>query len=530
MQKREASPIVNKQESPEAKQTLQQHKNFKTVGAYTIDFSKFLGSGKYGKVYNAFHEKEYKNGKRYACKVIELGLPQVSEAQEQPVSDDTIEQKKLKEQVKLKKLKDAENQYLKKQFSLEVDTLQMVNSNHVIKVIKAYKSTSRHYLITELCNAGDLSSLVRSRSRLYEDEAIIILRQLVQGLLDIASSSIIHRDLKLANILLHFPERDLLTLKKEERIAFIKNVNLREEKFEVKISDFGFAKITNPLDQKSNFRDNTICGTPAYMSPDQIIDKNTNYTEKFDIWSLGAIYYELLVGNPPFTDKTRQNFERKLIEGNYEFPSNNIISAEGMQFISRCLQYKEDHRASIIELSDSQYILQAQKFLIERPQKLPDISPFGITSMSTEVTFNSGMLRVRERGSQVEEQKGKYNRQESRTRNQSDNMRRQRVILNSRKQYTIKEIQSKLFRQISSMRLTATEDPYSIKKAGSFGNNSKFMKAINNITAKHLTQRAQQQKFNQILFDSNIQASNLIEKANNYDTTLKKLIIDNYFK
>jgi len=119
----------------------------------------------------------------------------------------------------------------------------MVNSRHVIKVIKAYKSTSRHYLITELCNAGDLSSLVRTKGRLYEDEAIIILRQLVQGLLDISSSSIIHRDLKLANILLHFPEKDLLSLKKEERLAFIKSVNLREEKFEVKISDFGFAKI-----------------------------------------------------------------------------------------------------------------------------------------------------------------------------------------------------------------------------------------------------------------------------------------------
>jgi len=73
------------------------------------------------------------------------------------------------------------------------------------------------------------------------------------------------------------------------------------------------------------------------MSPDQIIDKNTDYTEKFDIWSLGAIYYELLVGVPPFTDKTRQNFEKKLQEGNYEFPQSIIISPEGMHFISRCL-------------------------------------------------------------------------------------------------------------------------------------------------------------------------------------------------
>lgn len=60
-------------------------------------------------------------------------------------------------------------------------------------------------------------------------------------------------------------------MKKEERIAFIKNANLKEEQFEIKISDFGFAKVQLPFHLKEGnikFRDNTICGTPAYMSPD----------------------------------------------------------------------------------------------------------------------------------------------------------------------------------------------------------------------------------------------------------------------
>jgi hypothetical protein len=77
-----------------------------------------LGSGRYGKVYNAFHEKEYKNGKRYACKVIEL-VSQLSTQtgsgkKDNSGSNEINEEKKVKDEIKLKRLKEAENQYLKK--------------------------------------------------------------------------------------------------------------------------------------------------------------------------------------------------------------------------------------------------------------------------------------------------------------------------------------------------------------------------------------------------------------------------------
>jgi serine/threonine protein kinase len=196
--------------------------------------------------------------------------------------------------------------------------------------------------------------LLKLRGCLPEAEARLVLRQVVRGMADIASASIIHRDLKLANILLHFPTKDLLSISKHKRLDIIKKINLGNVKFEVKISDFGFAKLQKKSRRK---RENSICGTPAYMAPDQILDGNEFYTEKFDVWSLGAIYYELLVGQPPFIDKTKILFEKRLKDGNYDFPENLAISPEGMLFISKCLQYRENDRASIFELANDSYLV-----------------------------------------------------------------------------------------------------------------------------------------------------------------------------
>jgi len=80
----------------------------------------------------------------------------------------------------------------------------------------------------------------------------MILRQIVEGMQDMHNVNIIHRDLKLANILLHFPQEDLLALSKDKRMDFIGEADLREVPFEIKITDFGFAKKIQPRSRYEN--------------------------------------------------------------------------------------------------------------------------------------------------------------------------------------------------------------------------------------------------------------------------------------
>lgn len=84
------------------------------------------------------------------------------------------------------------------------------------------------------------------------------------GFNDMMQVLVIHRDLKLQNIMLHFPQNDeLRTMNKEQKKSFLREVNLLTTPFEIKIADFGFSKKLKRLDQINK----TICGTPLYMAP-----------------------------------------------------------------------------------------------------------------------------------------------------------------------------------------------------------------------------------------------------------------------
>lgn len=87
-------------------------------------------------------------------------------------------------------------------------------------------------MMQEYANGFDLAVLLKAKGNVKQEEARIIIRQVVAGIKDVWSLGIIHRDMKLANILLHFPDKpDLEGLNKQQKKAFLNSVDLTRIEF-----------------------------------------------------------------------------------------------------------------------------------------------------------------------------------------------------------------------------------------------------------------------------------------------------------
>ena len=101
----------------------------------------------------------------------------------------------------------------------------------------------------------------------------------------------------------------------------------------------------------------TFCGTPLYVCPE--ILKGKEYDEKIDIWSIGIMMYEMVVGENPFKI-TREEELIKIVKDEIKIPSYLSVSAEVRDFLDRCLQKNPNERASIKELMNHAFFKKHQ--------------------------------------------------------------------------------------------------------------------------------------------------------------------------
>ena len=144
----------------------------------------------------------------------------------------------------------------------------------------------------DLCGGGDLLSYIRRRKRLSEDCARHIFKQAVKGLQGCHKNLVMHRDIKLENMLL-------------------------DEEGTLKICDFGVSKICDTSVETSLITDQ--CGTPAYMAP-EVFRKEHYRGDRADIWSLGICLYIMVFGTVPFASKNIKELGELIKEGKLEFP------------------------------------------------------------------------------------------------------------------------------------------------------------------------------------------------------------------
>ena len=228
---------------------------------------------------------------------------------------------------------DEGNKYLKNERTIT----SMLNHKNVVHLYDYFEENNCAFFIMEYCNGKSLANTLKINKEQGKTltQAIIqfFFKQIVEGLNHIHSKGIIHRDIKLENILLNFKNNNTYNYKESE----------------IKIIDFGLSSL-GPA--------SSLVGSPIYMDPKIIekyeraggIDELNKYDEKADIWSLGAICYEMITGENLFKAKNMEELKKEEKKGIYYLDLKLDLSTEIISFLNAMLQYEPEIRSSTEEL------------------------------------------------------------------------------------------------------------------------------------------------------------------------------------
>ncbi len=215
-------------------------------------------------------------------------------------------------------------------FELERQALALMNHPHVAQVLDAGETeTGRPFFVMELVEGKRITDYCDDR-RLSTRERLELFIQVCNAIQHAHQKGILHRDIKPSNVLVATPEDGLPT---------------------PKVIDFGVAKaITGRPHGDSTFIDgDQFIGTPAYMSPEQAEPGRLDVDTRADIYSLGALLYELLTGHPPFDsqellDSGLDALRRTLREVDPPRPSRLLRSLDSISLVRRAAFHRSDPR------------------------------------------------------------------------------------------------------------------------------------------------------------------------------------------
>ena len=236
-----------------------------------------------------------------------------------------------------KKTKEAKHNSNMNKILYETGLMKRFNHPNITKILEVFHDEEYMLIIMEYINGGNLFNFVKKRRKLSEKTAKFLFRQIILGIKHIHSQNIVHRDIKLENIII-----DL-------------NNN-------VKICDFGIGKVINSPDELLYDK----CGTPMYMAPEIILSNKKNGYKGFpvDIWSSGITLYIMLSGTLPFTVKNKSIEELSLKDMKNKKESSDLkyqivngypkkikkISSEAKDLLAGLLNKNPDKRLTCDEI------------------------------------------------------------------------------------------------------------------------------------------------------------------------------------
>ena len=250
---------------------------------------------------------------------------------------------KIKEISKLLKNKNA-----KKYLNNEILIMKDINHPNIIKILDIKINQKFVFIITEYCNGGNLKEFlnkyIKDNNKALPEEIVQhIMRQIIEVFRYLYNKKIMHRNINLKHILINY-END------EDK----ENNDIMKGK--IKIINFKFARYL-----KKGELAKSVLGCPLTMSP-IILNKlnkkedyqDTEYDEKEDIWSLGIICYELLIGKNPFDCNDMNELVNKINKGEYSIPTT--LSKEAISFLNCMIKFYPQQRLNVDELYNHDFL------------------------------------------------------------------------------------------------------------------------------------------------------------------------------
>lgn len=260
-------------------------------------------------------------------------------------------------------------------FLREARSAVKIQSEHVARVLDVGElPDGTPYMVMEYLSGRDLADELDQPGQLEIPVAIDYLLQAAEAVAEAHSLGVIHRDLKPANLFLtRRPDGTPL----------------------VKVLDFGISKaITkneNGVDPEASLTEaNSLLGSPAYMSPEQI-RRPKEVDARTDIWSLGAILFELLTGDPPFGAESPVSLLAAVVSD----PLPKLreqrpdVPAELEDVIAKCLEKKPEHRhQTVADLATA--LLPFAPNSIHSVSRISGILRASLTPISNEAVEGDG--------------------------------------------------------------------------------------------------------------------------------------------
>ena len=220
----------------------------------------------------------------------------------------------------------------------EIIILQHLKHPNIVKFEDVKKSKKHFFIVLELCNGGELSKALEKYKQKFGkpfSEEIVqhLMRQIINAFQYIHNKGIIHKDINLDNILLNYE-----TEKDKEELNLMKAT--------VKIIDFVFACKISKYDHQ-----NSALGNPIKIDP-TILEKK--HDEKEDIYSLGIICYEMLIGKPAFNTEDMEKLVSRIDKKEYFI--STALSKEAISFLKDMLQYDSNSRLNSDQLSKHSFL------------------------------------------------------------------------------------------------------------------------------------------------------------------------------